>query len=449
MANQARLRLFEETFSGDLSQSFERLKTKAYTGTLKGSGLRSLCWKFFLGSIPSPDPSREKWIEAMQTDRAEYTRLRDEILINPYKEQQENKDLVTNNPLAETKDSVWSKYFELQELQKEIMTDVERLAMEEEVLKDEGTHEAMLRILTIWASLHPTVAYRQGMHEVLAPIYFILHQDALDLSDGSSPVMSLWDKQFLEHDAYALFSMLMIHLTDSFAPPQRPAKGAGPPKPSGVVQRCERLQNELLRDKDYQLYIHLQSCQVQPQLYAMKWIRLLLGREFHLDDVLLLWDAIFAEYHAAGQKTEAEGGGLALLDWIMVAMVRYVRQQLLDSDNMGCLRRLMKYPPVEDVRVFVVQALELRSSKGAAPQIPAVPPPQRGGPIGTPLLGSSPPSSSSAIPINGTSGSTAPTFPKGTPPKQAQARPSSQASAPQPPPPLDQPQPLCAACAPG
>lgn len=50
----------------------------------------------------------------MQTDRAEYTRLRDEILINPYKEQQENKDLVTNNPLAETKDSVWSKYFELQ-----------------------------------------------------------------------------------------------------------------------------------------------------------------------------------------------------------------------------------------------------------------------------------------------------------------------------------------------
>jgi len=27
----------------------------------------------------------------------------------------------------------------------------------------------------------------------------------------------------------------------------------------------------------------------------MKWIRLLLGREFHLEDVLLLWDAIFAD----------------------------------------------------------------------------------------------------------------------------------------------------------
>lgn len=41
------------------------------------------------------------------------------------------------------------------------------------------------------------LVHLQGMHEVLAPIYFILHQDALDLSDGSSPVMSLWDKQFL------------------------------------------------------------------------------------------------------------------------------------------------------------------------------------------------------------------------------------------------------------
>lgn len=34
---------------------------------------------------------------------------------------------------------------------------------------------------------------------------------------------------YQEHDAYALFSMLMIHLTDSFAPPQvRPFMAALP-----------------------------------------------------------------------------------------------------------------------------------------------------------------------------------------------------------------------------
>ena len=40
--------------------------------------------------------------------------------------------------------------------------------------------------------------------------------------------------------------------------------------------------------------------QVEPQLYMMKWIRLLLGREFHLEDVLLLWDAIFADQVSLG-----------------------------------------------------------------------------------------------------------------------------------------------------
>ena len=34
--------------------------------------------------------------------------------------------------------------------------------------------------------------------------------------------------------------------------------------------------------------------QVQPQLYLLRWLRLLFGREFHLSDSMLVWDAIFA-----------------------------------------------------------------------------------------------------------------------------------------------------------
>jgi hypothetical protein len=44
-------------------------------------------------------------------------------------------------------------------------------------------------------------------------------------------------------------------------------------------------------------------------------VRLLLGREFHLEDVLRLWDAIFAY-----------GQGLALVDYIIVAMLVYIRE---------------------------------------------------------------------------------------------------------------------------
>ena len=35
----------------------------------------------------------------------------------------------------------------------------------------------MLRVLTVWACLHPCLSYRQGMHELLAPIIKVLDQD--------------------------------------------------------------------------------------------------------------------------------------------------------------------------------------------------------------------------------------------------------------------------------
>jgi TBC1 domain family protein 5 len=35
----------------------------------------------------------------------------------------------------------------------------------------------MLRVLTVWACLHPELSYRQGMHELLAPIIKVLDHD--------------------------------------------------------------------------------------------------------------------------------------------------------------------------------------------------------------------------------------------------------------------------------
>lgn len=79
-----------------------------------------------------------------------------------------------------------------------------------------------------------------------------------------------------------------------------------------------------------------------------KWLRLLFGREFHLQDLLILWDAIFAF-----------GRSLKLVDYICVAMLIYIREQLLQMDEMTVMKRLLKYPPVEDITVFVRKAVEL------------------------------------------------------------------------------------------
>lgn len=49
-------------------------------------------------------------------------------------------------------------------------------------------------------------------------------------------------------------------------------------------------------------------------IFCRRWIRLLFGREFPMQDLLVLWDAIFAD-----------SIGFDLVDYIFVAMLLYLR----------------------------------------------------------------------------------------------------------------------------
>ena len=43
----------------------------------------------------------------------------------------------------------------------------------------------MLDILFCYAKNNPDISYRQGMHEILAPILFVLHAEMRDMNDPS------------------------------------------------------------------------------------------------------------------------------------------------------------------------------------------------------------------------------------------------------------------------
>lgn len=88
------------------------------------------------------------------------------------------------------------------------------------------------------------------------------------------------------------------------------------------------------------------------QLYGIRWIRLLFGREFALSDLLVVWDTLFAE--------TCRLGGLDFVDWLFCAMLMYVRSALLSSDVSECLQSLMRYPRVNDVRDVIALAFHLR-----------------------------------------------------------------------------------------
>lgn len=51
-------------------------------------------------------------------------------------------------------------------------------------------------------------------------------------------------------------------------------------------------------------------------MFHSRWIRLLFGREFPMDDVLMIWDALFAD-----------GPMLDLVDYIYISMLEAIRDK--------------------------------------------------------------------------------------------------------------------------
>lgn len=84
-------------------------------------------------------------------------------------------------------------------------------------------------------------------------------------------------------------------------------------------------------------------------IFGIRWLRLLFGREFGLPDMMIIWDAIFAESLS-----------FDLVDFIFVAMIMCIREKLLNSDYTQCLSYLMKYPGGAFLTRIIQLALHLK-----------------------------------------------------------------------------------------
>jgi TBC1 domain family protein 5 len=183
------------------------------------------------------------------------------------------------------------------------------------------------------------------------------------------------DARYLEHDAAALFGAVM---SGADASGDSPGLGlslyyedATPTRPAPIHAALHRIWAALAA-VDAPLHAHLTAAGVEPQLFMLKWLRLLFGREFHFDDVIALWDALIAasyDGHAAGTRPGE------MIEAMSCAMILFLRPDLMAArDFGGCLRRLQKFPPVEHVGAIVERAGAVAPAVRAVARRPVPPP---------------------------------------------------------------------------
>ncbi|ETV90246.1 hypothetical protein H310_14925 [Aphanomyces invadans] len=156
---------------------------------------------------------------------------------------------------------------------------------------------------------------------------------------------TLADNFFLEHDTYALFEQVMKRMAPMFCPhvSSTPAARAPPtdqPSPpcsprddlSALQATCDRIHNVLLHRVDPALAAHLDSFDVPPEVYLLRWVRLLLAREFPMYQVWVIWDSIF------GLSPHDFG----FVDVLCAAMLHDSRTLLLAQDDTTGLLHALK-----------------------------------------------------------------------------------------------------------
>lgn len=159
----------------------------------------------------------------------------------------------------------------------EIFQDVQRCLQDNFFFREPKTQTQLLDILFIYAKLNPDVGYRQGMHELLAPVLWVVERDAIDptsIARGASSdrfMLDALDADYVEHDSFAIFCAIM-QTAKAFYELGDPSKAGGQDN-SPIVTKSRRIHDEVLGALDPELATHLQAIEILPQIFLMYVIK--------------------------------------------------------------------------------------------------------------------------------------------------------------------------------
>jgi len=232
------------------------------------AGLRSVCWKAFL---LLRDTAVSQWPLVLGESRSLYDSLCEQHL--KFIRHPEQLAALSFDPLTDDPDSPWETARKDELTRAEIQQDVRRLP-DEPFYHQEAVQTMILDILFLYCKLNPSVGgYRQGMHELLAPIVQVVAQDAIDLGTitAENPaeiiMVNILDARHVEHDAYALFARLMGRASafyevgsssDSFVSEK-----------NTIVEKSKYIHEIALMQMDRELANHLRNIEVLPQIFLM------------------------------------------------------------------------------------------------------------------------------------------------------------------------------------
>lgn len=204
-------------------------------------------------------------------------------------------------------------------------------------------------VLYIYAQVHPTMGYRQGMHEIASYLMFVLELEKAKFPNNPlfEPILPL---------CYALLEKTLdrLHLAYDVSGEES-------------LQQLSRAILGKIQQNDVNLYNFLASPSIPPPpIYCTRWVRLLFSREVvGYENVFQLWDVFFEHYDNLMRALEVTSAARILL----------LRNELLNPSN-NPLDLLMNVPRLSDTSKLTGLLRQLMTQTETDPPVPLpIPPP--------------------------------------------------------------------------
>jgi hypothetical protein len=278
--------------------------------------LRSFYWKIIIGFLPD---EVYMWKEHYEEGRVLYKEFCDQFVPSCYTVGNENEHVLKREFLTQLRLKDKDDYTLFNEINKDVHRTFPhfhffQVGYNEDEQDSVNPHSAALRrILYIWSKLNPGISYVQGMNEVVGPIYYLFATDSSGMEHA-------------EADAFGCFTKLMGEIMNNFCKSLDSSE-------VGVAGQIAQL-NNLLKEKDYDLWNDLEEKKIDPRFYTFRWLTLLLSQEFELPDVYRLWDSFFSDPNR-----------FEYLTYVCCAMIINARVEILANDFGETMKLLQHYPP--------------------------------------------------------------------------------------------------------
>ncbi|KYN94382.1 GTPase-activating protein, putative [Plasmodium reichenowi] len=344
---------------------------------------RRIYWPLLLGIYKAEN--LEDLVKDIQKKRHLYLQDKEEYIIKPINLNIQKLDPQIFHPLSSDDKNPWTLKQKNQELKEEIKQDILRTYSEKKIFQNEEIRDILNTILFIWAKKNPDISYKQGMNEILAIFFIVNYREHLHNNNNYyeyekelfyKEFSNIFDKEFIEADTYIIFDHFMnMGLKYLFTSMEEKKNSTNKNTCKTVLlHKCTYIFHKLLKNSDKLLYNHLISLSIEPQIFLLRWIRLFYCREFPIDDTVILWDNFFADSYLKNCNehfnVDFKGDNIEIahmicrifpmVDYFAISMILFIRSFLLESDENYCLKRLFKYPPVENIKILIDLSFKIK-----------------------------------------------------------------------------------------